>query len=121
MVFVSNSFRKSSFNDFLDVVAATKVDETPVGAYQVALLVQLPRDLIHPWPELKLCIREAVHKKKSQSYVHFPYGGGRGAQPHSIASGGVFPHFKGDSNTTKLTTKRQILAQNNQFNDKTPP
>ena len=45
------------------------------------------------------------------------------AQPHSIAFafGGVFPHYKGDSNTTKLTIKRQILAQNDQFNDKTPP
>ena len=34
------------------------------------------------------------------------------AQPHSIAFafGGVFPHYKGDSNTTKLTIKRQILG-----------
>ena len=38
-----------------------------------------------------------------------------------LAFGGVFPHYKGDSNTTKLTTKQPILAQNDQFNDKTPP
>ena len=44
-----------------------------------------------------------------------------GAQPHSIAFGGVFPHYKGDLNTTKFTTKRQILAENDQFNAKTPP
>ena len=31
-------------------------------------------------------------KKKSQSYGHFPYGGGRG-QTHSIAFGGVFPNI----------------------------
>ena len=42
-------------------------------------------------------------------------------QPHSIAFGGVFPHYKGDSNTTKLTIKRQFFAQNDQFTDKTPP
>ena len=64
-----------------------------------------------PFPALPatvLTIRKAVHIKKSQSYGHFPYGGGRGAQPHSIASGGVFPHYKGDSNTTKLMTKGNI-------------
>ena len=32
-----------------------------------------------------------------------------------------FPHYKGDSNMTKLTTTQQIWAQNDQFNDKTPP
>ena len=39
----------------------------------------------------------------------------------SLTQGGwvFFPHYKGDSNTIKLTTKRQILTQNNQFNDKT--
>ena len=34
-------------------------------------------------------LREAIIKKKFCFYGHFPYGGG-GAQPHSIAFGGVF-------------------------------
>ena len=39
--------------------------------------------------------------------------GGRGeAQPNFTAFGGVFSHYKGDSKTTELTTKGQILAQN---------
>ena len=33
-------------------------------------------------------------------------------------TGVFFPHYKGDSNTTEMTTKRQILAQNDQFNDR---
>ena len=36
-------------------------------------------------------VREAINKKKSQNCGHFPYGGG--AQPHSIAFGGVFPNI----------------------------
>ena len=36
---------------------------------------------------------------------------GTGAQPHSIAFGGVF---------LIITTKRQSLTQNNKFNDKHP-
>ena len=34
-------------------------------------------------------LREAINKKKSRFYGHFPYG----AQPHSIAFGGVFTNF----------------------------
>ena len=37
------------------------------------------------------CIREAIPNKKSRFYGHFPYGGG--AQPHSIAFGGVLTNF----------------------------
>ena len=37
-------------------------------------------------------IREAINPKKSQNWGLFPYGGG-GAQPHSIAFGGVFPNI----------------------------
>ena len=36
-------------------------------------------------------IREAFRKEKSQNCGLFPYGGG--AQPHSIAFGGVFPNI----------------------------
>ena len=36
-------------------------------------------------------LREAFPKEKSQNYGLFPYGGG--AQPHSIAFGGVFPNI----------------------------
>ena len=36
-------------------------------------------------------VREAILNKKSCFYGHFPYGGG--AQPHSIAFGGVFTNF----------------------------
>ena len=54
MVFVSIIFIVNSFNDFLDIFAVTTVVETPTDAGQVALLVQLPRQQIHPWPESKL-------------------------------------------------------------------
>ena len=50
---ISNSFCENSFNDFLDVFAASTVVETLADAYQVACLVQLPRQLICPWPESK--------------------------------------------------------------------
>ena len=36
-------------------------------------------------------LREAIIAKKSQNCGLFPYGGG--AQPHSIAFGGVFPNI----------------------------
>ena len=36
-------------------------------------------------------LREAIPNKKSRFYGHFPYGGG--AQPHSIAFGGVLTNF----------------------------
>ena len=71
---------------------------------------------------VSLSLRDAINVNKVTKLWTFSVrGGGWGAQPHSIAFGGVFPHYKGDSNTTKLTIKRQILAQNDQFNDKTPP
>ena len=47
--------------------------------------------------------------KKSREAVDIFRTGGGEAQPHSIAFGGVFPHYKGDSNMTKLTTKRHML------------
>ena len=58
MVFVSNFFIVNSFNDFLDIIAVMTVVETPTDAGQVALLVQLPRQQIHPWPESKLSIHK---------------------------------------------------------------
>ena len=51
-------------------------------------------------------LREALHVKKVAKLWTFSVRGG--AQPHSIALGGVFPHYRGDSNRTKLTIKRQI-------------
>ena len=65
--------------------------------------------------------REAVHNQKVTKLWTFSVRGWGGwAQPHFIAFVGVFPH-NGDSTTTKLPTKQQILAQSNQYNDKTPP
>ena len=37
-------------------------------------------------------------------------GGGEGAQPHYIAFGGVFPHYKGDSITTNLPIKHPQVS-----------
>ena len=54
-------------------------------------------------------ISPAVSVKMYILYIFIQY--------YSIAFGGVFSHYKGDSNTTELTTKRQFLAQNDQFND----
>ena len=39
---ISNSFRENSFDDVLDVLAVSTVDETLVDARQVAFFVQLP-------------------------------------------------------------------------------
>ena len=47
--------------------------------------------------------REAITKKKSQNCGHFPYGGG--AQPHSIAFGGVFPNITEAILVDEISTK----------------
>ena len=44
------------------------------------------------------------------------WGGGLHSPFHSFW-GCFSPHYKGDLNTTKLTTKRPILAQKDQIND----
>ena len=47
------------------------------------------------------------------------YGGG--AQTHYISFRGVFPHDKGDFNTTNLMTKQPILAFEKDITIKHPP
>ena len=50
-----------------------------------------------------ISIRESIKKKKLQSYGHFPYGGGGGAQPHSIAFCGEFSYFPTEAILDYLT------------------
>ena len=50
--------------------------------------------------------RETVNIKKSQNCGPFPYGGG--AQPHSIAFGGVFPNITEAILVDEISTKVRI-------------
>ena len=52
-------------------------------------------------------LREAITEKKSQNCGLFPYGGG-GAQPHSIAFGGVFPNITEAILVDEISTKVRI-------------
>ena len=48
--------------------------------------------IVHMMRHPDVQVREAIVVKKSQNWGLFPEGGG-GAQPHSIAFGGVFPNI----------------------------
>ena len=56
--------------------------------------------------------------KKVTKLRTFSVRGGGSTPFHSFW--GCFPHYDGALNTTKLMTKRRIVAQSDQFNDKTP-
>ena len=58
--------------------------------------------------KLDFLFREAFHKEKSQNCGLFPYGGG-GAQPHSVAFGGVFPNIKEAILVDEISTKVRIF------------
>ena len=59
--------------------------------------------------------------QKSHTSTDIVCSGGGGSTPFHSFWGRFFSRVKGDLNMTKLTTKRQILHHNDQFNDKTPP
>ena len=69
MVFVSNSFRKNSFNEFIDAFAATTIVESLAGARQVALLGQLPRHLIHVFL-INININETIVQRPSSIHCN---------------------------------------------------
>ena len=54
-----------------------------------------------------IIIREAIRKRKAQDCGPFPYGGG-GAQPHSVAFGGVFPNITEAILVDEISTKVRI-------------
>ena len=54
----------------------------------------------------RVLVREAIPQKKSQNCGLFPYGGGgRGAQSHSVAFGGVFPNITENILVDEISTK----------------
>ena len=62
-----------------DTMAETKLKK---ALEKMMVALKIPALVIR-----SVTLREAINKKKSRFYGHFPYGG---AQPHSIAFGGVF-------------------------------
>ena len=89
------------------------------GQMCTVLLVSCPQDDL---------FRKAINPRNgTKLWIFSARGVGEGSTPfHSLL--GCFSHYKADFSTsnflstTNLTTKRQILAQNNQFNNiKHPP
>ena len=70
-------------------------------------------------PPLPLLLKETINTKKSRSYGLFRTGVGGSTPFHRFC--GCFSNYKGDLDTTNLTTKLPISPQNKKINDKTPP